>query len=266
MNAPVKNIDLLEATTLIKAPVDLTDPSVPDAAYVGAHLAYAEQTLRARDISGLTDEQRRRRAIHLDRLREYRLTERFPKNTDFPGLRVPYFRDAEGTLCAMAHLIQESGHAEFVDRVATEANNAKVAELASDPTLVAWLDAEGLSVEEAALVQPTYRVPSPQVGVHQRLTDETINKARNDRNVRGARTFVMNKSEAGKMRQSVLSIRENSGMWRFPTGYKSQMVKELLKLNREGTLKLTKGGADTLNKLRGEVTPKVRGTFKVQRP
>jgi hypothetical protein len=81
---------------------------------------------------------------------------RFPKNRDFPGQRVPYFIDADGTRCAMAHLIECAGDSGLVARVARTRNNARVRELADDPELVAWLDRNGITLREAARIQPQY--------------------------------------------------------------------------------------------------------------
>ncbi|HEX6434109.1 MAG TPA: hypothetical protein VFZ87_07690, partial [Gemmatimonadales bacterium] len=46
---------------------------------------------------------------------------------------------------------------DLVDRVASTRNNAFIRELADDPELPAWLDSVGLSVTEAARIQPEYR-------------------------------------------------------------------------------------------------------------
>jgi len=84
---------------------------------VQAHLEGAERMLDARDTSSLTDEQRAAREIARERLRIYRERGEFPKNRDFCGAQVPYFIDADGTRCAMAHLLEASGGGDFVLRV-----------------------------------------------------------------------------------------------------------------------------------------------------
>lgn len=123
---------------------------------VRAHLERVERELRARDVSHLSPEQRSARARNLDVLREYHEAGVFPHNHDFPDRRVPYFVDRHGTLCAVAYLIARSGQPELVRRVATTANNARVPELAEDPELIAWLERNGLTLEEAAMIQPWY--------------------------------------------------------------------------------------------------------------
>jgi hypothetical protein len=92
-------------------------------------------------------------------LEEYRNAGVFPINDRFPGRAVPIFRDSKGTLCAMAYLIDRSGRGDIVDKVAGTRNTAFIPELASDPALVAWLDSAGLTVAEAARIQPEYSFP-----------------------------------------------------------------------------------------------------------
>lgn len=134
----------------------LAEPPAEETARIAAHLERVERELRSRDVSHLTPAQRAARAQHLQRLREYRLRGLFPHNHDFPGERVPYFIDPHGTRCAMAYLIEQSGHGDFVRRIAETRNNARVRELADEPELVAWLDANGLTAAEAARIQPMY--------------------------------------------------------------------------------------------------------------
>lgn len=82
----------------------------------------------------------------------------FPKNRRFPGRMLPHFIDEGGVRCAMAHLMDATGAAtrDFVQHVARSANYARIPELAGVPALVAWLDANGLTLAEAARIQPTY--------------------------------------------------------------------------------------------------------------
>ena len=56
----------------------------------------------------------------------------------------------------MAYLIDRSGRSDIVAKVASTRNNAYIRQLATDPGLIAWLDSAGLSVAEAARIQPTY--------------------------------------------------------------------------------------------------------------
>src|SRR5262249_60445542 len=85
----------------------------------------------------------------------YRGARRFPRS---PGFRdpTPICVDASGTRCAVAALLGAGGEGELVARIARERNFARVAELADEPRLRAWLAATGLTLAEAAAIQPEY--------------------------------------------------------------------------------------------------------------
>jgi hypothetical protein len=126
----------------------------PDVARVQRHLATAEAELRAAEVD-LSLGQHAGRAVAIERLRRYRLAGEFPHNHHL-DVRAPYFIDEHGTRCAMAHLIEEGGGAALVAAVQQTRNNAYVPELADEPALIAWLDRNGLTVAEAARIQPSY--------------------------------------------------------------------------------------------------------------
>ncbi len=126
-----------------------------EVARVQLHLAGAEAQLRAAEVSAWSVEQRARRAEVIAELARYRRRGEFPRNLDHAA-RTPYFIDDRGVRCAMAHLIEVFGGASLVARVAATANNAYVRDLAGDPELIAWLVAHGLTVAEAARIQPGY--------------------------------------------------------------------------------------------------------------
>ena len=83
----------------------------------------------------------------------------FPQNTEFAH-RIPYFVDKSGTQCAVAYLVAQSGHSDLVARIAHRQNHALVDELAANTELALWLRNAGLSVREAARIQPGYD-PAP---------------------------------------------------------------------------------------------------------
>ncbi len=113
---------------------------------------------RGRDLTALSSLQKLVRSLLLQCLGEYRDAGQFPLNRDF-AKRTPYFIDARGVRCAMAHLLEVGGEHELVQKIARERNNATVAQLADEPRLLAWLDAAGLTVQEAAAIQPSYCEP-----------------------------------------------------------------------------------------------------------
>jgi hypothetical protein len=124
-----------------------------------AHFDSVDAELRAPKALQLTPTQRTLRVTLIGWLREYREAGTFPRNDRFPEQAMPFFRDSRGVLCAMAYLIERSGRRDLVDRVAETRNNAFIGELADDPELRAWLDSVGLSVAEAARIQPFYEPP-----------------------------------------------------------------------------------------------------------
>ena len=123
------------------------------------HFTIVDRELRAADVSGLTNEQRERRAALIAELARYRERGMFPRNLDFAA-QTPYFIDDRGVRCAMAHLVETHGGAALVARVAASSNNAYVRELAVDaelgPAVGAWLERNGLTAAEAARIQPSY--------------------------------------------------------------------------------------------------------------
>jgi hypothetical protein len=127
----------------------------PEVSRLRAHFDSVDSELRDRSVAGLSASQVARRSRLTAWLREYRNAGAFPVNDKFDS-PTPFFRDRNGTLCAMAYLIDRSGRSDIVDKVAATRNNAYIAELADDPALIAWLDSSGLSVAEAARIQPQY--------------------------------------------------------------------------------------------------------------
>jgi hypothetical protein len=133
-----------------------------------AHFDAVLTELNARDVSSLAPAQKAARADLVRTLAAYRDAGVFPHNHDFPGEHIPYFRDAHGTLCAMAYLVAATGRGDIVDATAERRNNAYVPDLAADSRLGSWLDSVGLTVAEAARIQPAYDGGPTIVVVEQR--------------------------------------------------------------------------------------------------
>jgi hypothetical protein len=106
----------------------------------------------------------------LRELDTYRVRGVFPHNYDFTR-PTPYFVDRKtGTLCAVANLLARTGRRDIVDRVARANNNVWVAELAGDTAFVGWLDANGLTLEEAARIQVPYVKPMSNAEIARQVT------------------------------------------------------------------------------------------------
>jgi hypothetical protein len=149
----------------VSAADDVTDPArATEVRRIRTHFDSALVELESRDIGALDDAQRANRRLLLATLRAYRDRGEFPHNYDFAGEAVPYFIDRKtGTLCAVAHLLASTGRQDIVDRVARGNNNVRVGQLSADTAFVAWLDANGVTLDEAARIQVPYMQPSPIV-------------------------------------------------------------------------------------------------------
>jgi hypothetical protein len=148
---------LLLASVEREAPAGRASPEV---VRVRAHLARVEAQLMSADVSALTAAQRAARARHIAVLRQYRDAGVFPHNHIVAERRVPVFVDEHDSHCAVGYLLARDGRHDIVERVRRTRNTATVPELADDPALVAWLTDAGLTLAEAAQIQPTYG-PAP---------------------------------------------------------------------------------------------------------
>lgn len=106
--------------------VEPIDPRELDRARVQRHLAAVEAELRARDASHLPPALQLERRRNLDRLHAYRVAGEFPRNSDYPGERVPYFIDDDGVVCAVGHLVAESGFGAVAQEIHTTENNNRL--------------------------------------------------------------------------------------------------------------------------------------------
>lgn len=125
------------------------------------HLAYVEQLLRARTPAVFDDARRAARARNLDLLHAYIERGEFPRNHTFAGRR-PHFIDEDGRICAVGYLIEQTA-----GRAAAEAVNAahEWDYLDEIDGIEAWVAASGLTVEELAMIQPSYGWrPRPEPG------------------------------------------------------------------------------------------------------
>lgn len=130
-----------------------------ESARLHAHFARVLAQLRARDVSSWSAARQADRERLIALLADYDRAGRFPRNEGHLARKTPIFVDRHETRCAMAHLIERSGGAALVARIAATRNLAYIRELASDDALARWVAASGLDLAEAALVQPEYGPP-----------------------------------------------------------------------------------------------------------
>lgn len=164
-----------------------------------AHFLRVESELRRRDVSPLSATQQAARRRLITYLEQYRVRGQFPRNEQVSGWRVPIFRDAHGTLCAMAYLIDRSGRANIVEEIARSRNLAYIPELADNPQLAAWLNDNGLSLEEAARIQPTY--PWEVAEIRRRNKEDHYSRLTNDARLLNTLSVAVNASALSNPRR-----------------------------------------------------------------
>lgn len=128
-----------------------------DQVRIREHLSSVEAYLRALDTSHLSAELQAERARNLDRLHDYWVAGVFPRNdvVDYP---TPIFIDDGGRACAVGYLMIESGWGDAARAVSHQQNLAFVEGIES-PKLGEWVAQSGLTVQEAAWIQPFYEPP-----------------------------------------------------------------------------------------------------------
>lgn len=130
-------------------------PIEADRMRVQRHLRSVEEELRRVSTEQLPASIRQARERALRELRAYWTAGTFPKNSGHPNLRRPYFIDHEGTACAVAHLLIESGSERLAQEFDQRFHTAYVSEM-SEPRLEAWATKHGFTIAELARIQPSY--------------------------------------------------------------------------------------------------------------
>jgi hypothetical protein len=154
------------------------EPDAAEAARIEKHLSDVESRLRDSPVGHLSVDQRHARAETLDWLAEYRSARVYPHNHVLPGERTPVFVDPHGTPCAVGYLLLRSGRDELVEEVVRADNLVRVPDLAGEPRLEDWLEERGLTLEEAAAIQPAYGgTPPPPVPEKSHYAEATVGLA-----------------------------------------------------------------------------------------
>jgi hypothetical protein len=96
----------------------------------------------------------RREQLH--RLAAYRARGTFPLNEGQSAHAAPIFVDRHGTACAVGHLMRCSGWNDDVDAIRKSNNLVYVPDATQHSAIAAWVLTSGLTLEEAALIQPGY--------------------------------------------------------------------------------------------------------------
>lgn len=119
-----------------------------------AHLSYVMQLLSERTNQMSEEKVKMKRLALLNHLREYIRRGEFPINTKY-NHRQPCFIDENGTYCAVGYLIQQTIGSELAEKI----NALFQYDYLSNMQLKAldhWVADSGFSLEELAMIQPTY--------------------------------------------------------------------------------------------------------------
>lgn len=127
-----------------------------DETRIKLHLIRMSYYLKNRPI--LTNQKKRERCIFL--LDKYIKDSKFPKNIEHKNMFVPQIRDAFGTPCAMAYIIENTGSKKLVDELEKKDNLIYINSVKEGP-LTNWIGKNGITQKEAAMVQPTYGWQNP---------------------------------------------------------------------------------------------------------
>jgi hypothetical protein len=100
------------------------------------------------------------RYIQLQRLAAYGDRGLFPQNEGYANRAVPIFVDRHNTACAVGQLMRWSGWARSVAEI-QRANNLVYVPEAQQSAVASWILTSGLTLEEAALIQPGYTFVTP---------------------------------------------------------------------------------------------------------
>ncbi|MDX1446208.1 T9SS type A sorting domain-containing protein [Lishizhenia sp.] len=125
-----------------------------DTERIAYHLDNVCRLLKAQRTAHLSAEQLENRKNTISILEGYAARKVFPTN-HYHAERQPYFIDNYGVHCAVGYLVKETGFPEISKEIARTQNYAYVKEIQSE-ALLQWAKDYGFSVQELALIQPTY--------------------------------------------------------------------------------------------------------------
>lgn len=120
---------------------------------VKAHLSYVHQLL-VKASESYPEELREKRLEVLALLKDYIEAGQFPMNEKYQGRR-PCFIDANGTYCAVGHLVKETAGASLAALI----NEHHQYDYIHDMNLAAlaeWIATSGFTLDEVAMIQPAY--------------------------------------------------------------------------------------------------------------
>lgn len=121
---------------------------------IKTHLEYVIDLLKKEDVSGLSTPQIENRWKLIALLEDYKEAGVFPKNRYFET-RKPVFIDEDGNLCAVGYLIAQTKGLETAEEINQHHKFDHIKDI--EPKLIDdWLATNGLTKNEAAMIQPMY--------------------------------------------------------------------------------------------------------------
>jgi len=136
----------------------IPDETTSEGLRIQTHLFYVEQLLRNAPTSKLNATQKANRSVILDMLQDYILAGKFPTNKDYPGERRPCFIDADGNICAVGYLLEQTKGRELAEAINVKHQYDFLLDM-NEPMIEAWAKEYGLTLEECAMIQPAYGNP-----------------------------------------------------------------------------------------------------------
>ena len=139
----------------------LPDQNTNEVLRLQTHLKYVEELLGAKNVLHLTKQQTANRTKALRLLHEYWSKGVFPKNEAYKQRR-PCFIDREGNICAVGYLIEQTAGREVAEDINRSHQYEYLLDM-NEPTIKKWATEYGFSLEECAMIQPTYDpIPADQ--------------------------------------------------------------------------------------------------------
>lgn len=130
------------------------DESTSEEVRIKTHLEFVIDLLKKEDTSDLSTSQIENRWELIALLEDYKEAGVFPKNRHFETRR-PVFIDEDGTLCAVGYLIAQTEGLEAAEEINRHHKFDYIKDI--EPKLIDdWLTANGLTKNEAAMIQPMY--------------------------------------------------------------------------------------------------------------
>ncbi len=121
---------------------------------IQTHLLYVEKLLKSHVPKSIPAKLYPRRQQMLKLLKQYIHNDIFPSQQAYRGRR-PHFIDEQGRLCAVGYLIEQTAGLPLAQKINKHYSYAYLPEMHL-PELTTWVKTSGLTLQELAMIQPTY--------------------------------------------------------------------------------------------------------------